>query len=75
MNLMTLRKIINSDSGPYSSSKGKQTITMRREERERKQQKKETLVKHRIFDDNTSNTIRKNLNKMNLINTKKDHQL
>jgi hypothetical protein len=54
---MTLRKIINSDSGPYSSSKGKRAITMRREERERKQKKKKTLVEDRIFDDSTSNTI------------------
>jgi hypothetical protein len=43
MNLMTLRKIINSDSGPYSSSKGDRAITIRREEREKKQKKKENL--------------------------------
>jgi hypothetical protein len=41
MNLMTLRKIINSDSGPYSSSKGKRAITIRREEREKKQKMKD----------------------------------
>jgi hypothetical protein len=72
---MTLRKIINSDSGLYSSSKGKRAITMMREKREKKQKKKETLVENQIFDDNTTNTIQKYLNKMNLINTKKDHHL
>lgn len=40
MNLMTLRKIINSDSGPYSSSKGKWVITIKREEREKKKKRK-----------------------------------